>query len=148
MGTLIFSVTNKNITMNKEKGFTWKLGMFVIIGLLLFVSTIYYVGKQNNLFGDTFHLKTTFKNVSGLKEGNNVRFSGINIGTVNEIVILTDTSVLVDLILEKKVMKFIKTDAVAAIGSVQYFRIELVGLTDLFKVSQLQYHRNVSGIDK
>ena len=50
--------------MNKEKGFTWKLGMFVIIGLLLFVSTIYYVGKQNNLFGDTFHLKTTFKNVS------------------------------------------------------------------------------------
>ena len=117
MGTLVFSLTNKYITMNKEKGFTWKLGMFVIIGLLLFVSTIYYVGKQNNLFGDTFHLKTTFKNVSGLKEGNNVRFSGINIGTVNEIVILTDTSVLVDLILEKKVMKFIKTDAVAAIGS-------------------------------
>ena len=117
MGTLVFSLTNKYITMNKEKGFTWKLGMFVIIGLLLFVSTIYYVGKQNNLFGDTFHLKTTFKNVSGLKEGNNVRFSGINVGTVNEIIILTDTSVLVDLVLEKKVMKFIKTDAVAAIGS-------------------------------
>ena len=86
MGALVFSVTNKNKIMNKEKGFTWKLGMFVIIGLLLFVSTIYYVGKQNNLFGDTFHLKTTFKNVSGLKEGNNVRFSGINVGTVNEIV--------------------------------------------------------------
>ena len=103
--------------MKKESGFTWKLGMFVIVGLVLFVGTIYFVGKQKNLFGNTFHLKAQFKTVSGLKEGNNVRFSGINIGTVDRIELITDTSVLVDLVIKKDVQKFIKTDAVASIGS-------------------------------
>ena len=103
--------------MNKESGFTWKLGMFVIIGLVLFIGTIYFVGKQKNLFGSTFHLQARFKTVSGLKEGNNVRFSGINVGTVNSIELLTDTSVLVVLVIRKEVQQFIKSDASASIGS-------------------------------
>ena len=103
--------------MNKEKGFTWKLGMFVLIGLIMFIATIYFVGKQKNLFGSTFHLKTVFKTVSGLKEGNNVRFSGINVGTVNNIELVTDTSVLVTLLIKTEVRQFIKTDAAASIGS-------------------------------
>ena len=103
--------------MRKDAGFTWKLGIFVLVGLLLFVVTIYFVGKQKNLFGSTFHLKVKFKTVSGLKEGNNVRFSGINIGTVDGIELLTDTSVLVDLVIRKEVQQFIKTDAQASIGS-------------------------------
>lgn len=103
--------------MNKESGFTWKLGMFVLIGLLLFVVTIYFVGKQNNLFGSTFRLKSHFKSVSGLKEGNSVRFSGINIGTVDGIQLTTDTSVLVELVIKKEYQEFIKSGAVASIGS-------------------------------
>jgi phospholipid/cholesterol/gamma-HCH transport system substrate-binding protein len=103
--------------MKKQSGFTWKLGMFVIIGLVLFVVTIYYVGKQKNIFGSTFHLKSKFKTVSGLKVGNNVRFSGINIGTVNEIELITDTSVMVDLVIRKEYQQFIKTDARGSIGS-------------------------------
>ena len=103
--------------MNKETGFTWKLGMFVIIGLVLFVGTIYFVGKQKNLFGSTFHLKSQFKTVSGLKEGNNVRFSGINVGTVYGIELITDTSVMVNLVIKKEFQQFIKTDAKASIGS-------------------------------
>lgn len=103
--------------MGKDAGSTWKLGIFVLIGLLFFVVTIYFVGKQKNLFGSTFELKVKFKTVSGLKEGNNVRFSGINIGTVDAIELLTDTSVLVNLVIRKEVQQFIKTDAQASIGS-------------------------------
>jgi phospholipid/cholesterol/gamma-HCH transport system substrate-binding protein len=103
--------------MKKQSGFTWKLGMFVLTGLGLFVITVYFVGKQKNLFGSTFHLKAQFKSVSGLKEGNNVRFSGINIGTVYDIELITDTSVMVDLVIRKSVQQFIKTDARASIGS-------------------------------
>jgi phospholipid/cholesterol/gamma-HCH transport system substrate-binding protein len=103
--------------MNKKSGFTWKLGMFVLAGLVLFVGTIYWVGKQKYLFGSTFHLRVQFKTVSGLKEGNNVRFSGINVGTVNAIDLVSDTSVMVDLVLKKDVQQFIKTDARAGIGS-------------------------------
>lgn len=103
--------------MKNESGFTWKLGMFVLTGLVLFFATIYFVGKQKNLFGSTFHLKTEFKTVSGLQVGNNVRFSGINIGTVSEIDLITDSSVMVVLVMQDDVQKFIKTDATASIGS-------------------------------
>jgi phospholipid/cholesterol/gamma-HCH transport system substrate-binding protein len=102
---------------NKESGFTWKLGMFVLTGLVVFVLTIYFVGKQKNLFGSTFRLKAQFKTVSGLKVGNNVRLAGINIGTVDDIEILTDTSVMVNLVIKKEVQQFIKADAKASIGS-------------------------------
>jgi phospholipid/cholesterol/gamma-HCH transport system substrate-binding protein len=103
--------------MKKTSGFIWKLGMFVIIGLVAFVFTIYLIGKQRNLFGSTFHLNSQFKTVSGLKVGNNVRFSGINIGNVNDIELITDTSVMVELVIRKKYQEFIKTDARASIGS-------------------------------
>lgn len=96
---------------------TSKLGLFVVIGLAIFVITIYFVGKQKNLFGSTFHLKSNFKTVSGLKEGNNVRFSGINIGTVSTIEMISDTNILVDLLVKKEIRQFIKSDAKASISS-------------------------------
>lgn len=91
--------------------------MFVLLGLTLFVVTIYFIGKNKNLFASTFHLKTQFKNVSGLKVGNNVRFSGINIGTVKKIEFVSDSAVVVDLIIKEEIQQFIKTDATASIGS-------------------------------
>ncbi len=103
--------------MNKESGYQWKLGMFVIIGLVLFVTTIYFVGKQKNLFGSTFELNSKFNSVNGLEVGNNVRFSGINIGTVEEIEFLTDTSVVIKLVIKEEVRKYIKKDAIASISS-------------------------------
>ena len=103
--------------MNKESGYQWKLGMFVIIGLILFVGTIYFVGKQKNLFGSTFELYSKFNSVNGLEVGNNVRLSGINIGTVDEIEFLTDTSVVIKLVIKDEVRKYIKKDAIASINS-------------------------------
>ncbi len=103
--------------MKKESESTWKLGMFVVIALVLFAGTIYFIGRQKNLFGDTFRLQTKFKTVSGLKVGNNVRFSGINVGTVDGIELLTDTSVMVYLVMKENVQKFINTSARASIGS-------------------------------
>ena len=103
--------------MNKESGYQWKLGMFVIIGLILFVGTIYFVGKQKNLFGSTFELYSKFNSVNGLEVGNNVRLSGINIGTVDEITFLTDTSVVIKLVIKDEVRKYIKKDAIASINS-------------------------------
>lgn len=103
--------------MKNESGYKWKLGMFVLIGLFVFTITIYLVGKQKNLFGSTFKLKAIFKTVSGLQAGNNVRFSGINIGTVKDIELVTDSSVMVVLVIKKNVQQFIKTDASASIGS-------------------------------
>lgn len=103
--------------MDKQSGSTWKLGMFVTIGLLLFIMAIYFIGKQKNLFGSTFRITSSFKTVSGLEVGNNVRFSGINIGTVDEIQLVNDSTVVVGMVIKDDVREFIKTDAKASIGS-------------------------------
>ena len=101
---------------NKSKSI-WKLGMFVVFGLALFFVTIYFIGKSQNLFGANFHLNVKFKNVSGLKVGNNVLLSGIQIGTVKNIEFVSDSVVVVNLTIESKVQKYIKMDALASIGS-------------------------------
>lgn len=103
--------------MIKKSGYILKLGIFVITGIFLLVITIYYIGKNKNMFGETFQLKSHFNNVSGLKIGNNVRFSGINIGTVTQIEFVSDSSVVVVFKIKQEVQKYIKTDAMASIGS-------------------------------
>ena len=103
--------------MIQQSNSKWKLGLFLVTGILIFVVTVYYIGKNKNLFGNTFLLKSQFKNVSGLKIGNNVRFSGINIGTVKNIDFVSDSSIVVVSIIESDVQKYIKTDAFATIGS-------------------------------
>ena len=97
--------------------FKFRLGLFVAGGLALFVLAIFIIGKQQNLFNPVYKLTTTFSNVSGLQIGNNVRFSGINVGTVGDITIINDTTVKVDLAINKDVWQFIKTDCKVTLGS-------------------------------
>jgi phospholipid/cholesterol/gamma-HCH transport system substrate-binding protein len=94
-----------------------RLGLFIAGGLALFVVAVFLIGKQTNLFNPVFKLTTTFYNVSGLQVGSNIRFSGINVGTVDNIVIINDTTVRVDMLIRENVRQFIKTDCEAAIGS-------------------------------
>ena len=91
--------------MTQNSNYTWKLGMFIILGVVLFMVSIYFIGNNKNLFSSTFQLKSYFKNVSGLKEGNNVRFSGINVGTVKDIEFISDSSVVVNLVIKQEVQQ-------------------------------------------
>jgi phospholipid/cholesterol/gamma-HCH transport system substrate-binding protein len=86
-------------------------------GLTLFVLAVFLIGKQKNLFNPVFKLFATFYNVSGLQVGNNIRFSGINVGTVNNINIINDSTVSVEMLIRKNVRQFIKSDCMVAIGS-------------------------------
>jgi len=69
------------------------------------------------LFRSTFRVSGVFKDVAGLQAGGNVRFSGINVGTVENIDIVSDSSVRVEILIDESSRKFIKKDAIASIGS-------------------------------
>jgi phospholipid/cholesterol/gamma-HCH transport system substrate-binding protein len=97
--------------------FKVKLGLFVAAGFSIFVIAIFLIGRQKNLFDPVFKITTTFYNVSGLQVGNNIRFSGINVGTVGNINLINDSTVQVELVIKKSVQQFIKTDGQAVIGS-------------------------------
>lgn len=94
-----------------------KLGIFISLGVLVFIFGIYFVGERQQLFRGTFRISGIFRDVAGLQVGSNVRFSGIDVGTVNNISIVSDTSVRVDVLIEESTRKFIKKDALASIGS-------------------------------
>ena len=98
-------------------GFKIRLGLFVAGGFALFLFAIFIIGRQKNLFNPVFKISTTFYSVSGLQVGNNIRFSGINVGTVDKIQIINDSTVLVKMVVDKDVQKFIKTDCEVGIGS-------------------------------
>jgi len=97
--------------------FKIRLGLFIIGGLAICVLALFIIGKQKNMFDPVFKLTSNFYNVSGLQVGNNVRFSGITVGTVDNISIINDSTVKVDLLVKKTVQRFIKKDSEVAIGS-------------------------------
>lgn len=102
---------------NHSPRFKARLGTFIVVGIAIFVIAIFIIGKQKNLFDPVFKITTNFYNVSGLQVGNNIRFSGINVGIVDNIKIINDSTVQVDMLVKKDVQQFIKADSYANIGS-------------------------------
>ena len=103
--------------MKQTKPQKLRLGLFVIIGTMLFITAVYLIGQRQNMFKKTFTISVHFQNVNGLQRGNNVRYSGIDIGTVKDIFMINDSTIKVDMAIEEKIISYIKTDAIAAIGS-------------------------------
>ncbi len=94
-----------------------KLGVFVIAGLLFLIMLLYMIGKKRNLFGSTYELKAHFDNVQGLIQGNNVRFAGLQAGTVKSTKIINDTLVEVTLAMEQKMKNIVRKNALVSIGT-------------------------------
>jgi phospholipid/cholesterol/gamma-HCH transport system substrate-binding protein len=103
--------------MKKSNGSKIRLTLFVITGTVFLAAAVYFIGQRQRMFSNTFEINGVFKDVTGLQIGNNVRFAGINIGTVNDIEITADTVVRVDMMISSDMRKFIKKDAVAVISS-------------------------------
>lgn len=101
----------------KEYRQNLKLGLFVVIGIALFLVSIFYIGSERNVFNKTFTVSAIFKNVEGLTEGDNVWLSGVKIGTVKNVAIVSEGQVVVSLSLKDKQNEFIKKNATAFIGS-------------------------------
>jgi phospholipid/cholesterol/gamma-HCH transport system substrate-binding protein len=103
--------------MEKTTSQKIRLGLFVIIGLMIFILAVYFIGDKQKMFGKTNHLEAVFNNVNGLQLGNNVRYSGISVGTVRGIEMINDTTIRVDMIIDKTIFTHIKKNAIATIGS-------------------------------
>ena len=94
-----------------------RLGLFVVLGTILITIAAYLIGNNQNLFSKNFSITAVFNNVNGLQLGNNVRFSGINVGTVKGIDMENDSTIRVRMFIEEKMQMHIKKDAIATIGS-------------------------------
>jgi phospholipid/cholesterol/gamma-HCH transport system substrate-binding protein len=94
-----------------------RVGLMFLIGLVLLIGALYFIGNRQNLFGNTIKIQAEFEEVNGLMKGNKVRYSGIDVGTVSDVRILNDSIVLVDMVIDAEATSFIRTNALAAVGS-------------------------------
>lgn len=103
--------------MKKDISNKIRLGIFISIGIVVLILGIYFIGEKQQLFKSTFRVSGIFRDVNGLQAGNNVWFAGINVGTVEDILIESDTTVKVGVLIQESTRKFINKDAIASIGS-------------------------------
>lgn len=103
--------------MKKKSVNNIKLGIFTLAGLLFLVLLLYMVGRNQDIFGNTFTLKVRFDNAQGLIPGNNVRYAGLEIGTVKKVSMLNDTLIEVVMIVQEKMKPFIRNNTIAYIGT-------------------------------
>ena len=103
--------------MEKSTKQKLNLGIFVVISTTLLILALYLIGNRQHLFEQNMILKAQFANVNGLQIGNNVRFSGIDAGTVSKILMISDSTILVEMRMKVETASFINKNAIASIGS-------------------------------
>ena len=103
--------------MGKSSSKQISVGIFVLVGTILLVAALYFVGNQQLLFSSSIKLYSVFTDVSGLQLGNNVRYSGVNVGTVSKIEMTAEGKITVEMSVDEEASKFMKKNAVATIAS-------------------------------
>jgi len=94
-----------------------RLGIFIFLGTVLLVISIFMLGSKENLFTRTIEVKTYFNQIEGLKPGAPVRLSGYDIGNVSSISLVDEKSgnVEVKMNIDNRLKHFIRLDSKAAV---------------------------------
>ena len=103
--------------MQHSKESNLKTGGIVVTFVIVILFGVYFIGKNQKLFNDTFRLCAVFPDMGGLQIGDKVRFDGINIGEIEGVNLLSDTSVMVYFLIDEDKHKFIKKRSTAMITS-------------------------------
>lgn len=93
------------------------VGLFIFIGIGIFITVVLTLGDQRKTFVKTFTLRSVFEDVGGLQKGNNIWYSGVKVGTVKKIDFNPNSQVEVTMSIETKMKSLIRKDAKAKIGS-------------------------------
>lgn len=78
-----------------------KVGAFTLLGIILFIASILFVGHFSLFQDSQMTITGKFDNVTGLKEGGGVSYSGVRVGKIERITVATD-GVTVVLKVDKK----------------------------------------------
>jgi phospholipid/cholesterol/gamma-HCH transport system substrate-binding protein len=93
------------------------VGIFVLLGLAILAGGILAVGNIHSTFVPKIRVSTSFPDVNGLQPGNNVWFSGLKVGTVDNLEFVGESQVRVSLKIDKNTQRFVHKDAMAKLSS-------------------------------
>ncbi len=92
-------------------------GIFIALGLLILVVTVFTLGGQKDTFVKKITLHALFDDISGLQAGNNVWVSGVKIGTVKAIQLKGNAAVDVTLNIDRQALPFIHKNSKVKIST-------------------------------
>jgi phospholipid/cholesterol/gamma-HCH transport system substrate-binding protein len=100
-----------------DRGRMLRVGVFVLVGLGVFLGMVYALGARARLFEPRFTVSAEFTEVGGLVEGATVRLAGVQIGRVSGVVLPAQPGgkVRVDMSIAKRFGDRIRKDSVARI---------------------------------
>lgn len=93
------------------------VGVFVLLGVAVFVIGILTLGGQQKSFVKSIHISSVFNDVSGLKKGNNVWFSGVKVGTIKNLTFTGPGQVDVVMSIDASTQQYIHRNAGVRISS-------------------------------
>lgn len=93
------------------------MGLFLALGLIIFLVGVFTLGGQSKAFSKNIHISAVFDDVSGLKKGNNVWFSGVIVGTISDIHFTDSAKVLVRMNIVQSAQQYIHRNAGVRISS-------------------------------
>ncbi|MBI3511468.1 MAG: MCE family protein [Bacteroidetes bacterium] len=103
--------------MNKYLKRKLWLGIIVTLSISFFIVGIFFIGRKEEIYVPTFHVNAVFENVNGLREGDFVRYAGAKVGVVDKITFVNDTTINVEMKIEKRMQQFIMKDDIAYIAT-------------------------------
>ncbi|QEM02141.1 MCE family protein [Mucilaginibacter rubeus] len=93
------------------------VGIFLALGLILFILGVFTLGGQQKAFVKNIKLSAVFADVAGLKKGNAIWFSGVKVGTISNIKFIGPSEVQVYMNVDEATQQYIRRNAMAKIGS-------------------------------
>lgn len=93
------------------------VGLFLLIGLIILITFIFTLGSQQDTFIKAIEVQAQFHDVGGLKKGDRVWLSGVQVGAIREISIIGKNKVRVNMSVEQGIDSLIRSDSKVRIGS-------------------------------
>jgi phospholipid/cholesterol/gamma-HCH transport system substrate-binding protein len=87
-------------------------GLFVFFSLVLFAVFVFFAALEQGWFDRKIKLFSEFKNAEGIRPGSYVQMSGLKIGTVTSVEILSASRIIVNYQVQEKYLKSIREDSV------------------------------------
>ena len=108
-----------------------RLGIFIFVGTVLIVVSIFTIGNKESLFVSSINIKSKFTDIGGLRAGAPVRLSGYTIGSVSSIVLSGDTAgtVIVNMRIDEELRHFIRIDSEASIETEGLVGKKIISIT-------------------
>ena len=137
--------------MKNQTNKALRVGLFVFTALAIFITIIYLIGSKDNLFKTKTTITTSFNDIRGVVVGNNVRFSGIKVGKVSDINVVSDKEVVLELSIVKEYARFIYKDALVEINQDGLMGSKLINITSghssAGKIEEGTHLKGKEGID-